>query len=687
MAQMEFSQRSAVDLALYPFVHGVASGDPLHDRVIIWTRLTSEDSGSLAVNWRVATDTGLVNVVQSGTAWARPERDRTIKVDVDSLQPNHWYYYEFEYQGRKSLIGRTRTAPLGPVDSIRVAVLSCTCYQCGFFNPYAIIADRNDLDLVIHVGDYFYEYPAEGYGYTLGLDRLEQPANELISLADYRIRHSWYKLDPDSRKIHQNYPFIIIFDDHEFSNDAWKGGAQHHDEATEGTWAKRLKAGYRAWMEWQPVREPADADDYLAYKELPFGDLLDFVVVDTRIHRDQQDLTKIDDPTRTMLGPVQYNWLVEKLTQSSARWKVLVNQTMMAPLETFGGNVWSFEQWDGYRAERQRLLDTVVHGGVDNFVVLTGDIHSAWVYNLRHNMGSAGVEFVVTSSTALSRGISTWSPSVLYALNPHIKYMDLNRRGYMVVDFNRERTQCDQIYVPTNLVRSLDNTVGGSWQVNAGTTEAVLSPGPSVRLNPGPDKPPAMPVNSCFIPRNADTRSISANSAVIEWDDSPDADFYKIEGRIVGTPDEAITRVTRTNWKYIGSLVSGTSYEWRVSSICKSGASSSFSNWQEFTTSDVGLRESDEDSVLLFAEPMILSIHPSPFQTEIGIHFQIELKSIVRMELWDMQGEKVFEQFLGTFAPGLYFREFTIDASIPSGVYSLRLFTRNSFVEKRVVKQ
>jgi len=685
--QLDFSTRSAVDKALYPFVHGVASGDPLHDRVILWTRITLPDSGHIPVNWRVATDTGFQDIVREGSALAYTWRDRTVKVDVDGLQPNQWYYYEFEYEGRRSLIGRTRTAPLGPADSVRIAVLSCTCYQCGFFNPYASIAQRNDLDLVVHVGDYFYEYPAGGYGFNPLLNRLEEPENELITLADYRIRHSWYKLEPDSRSIHQQYPFIVIYDDHEFANDAWKGGAQEHNESTEGPWEARKRAAYRAWMEWMPVREPAVTDDFLAYRTIHYGNLVDFIVVDTRTERDQQDLSRIDDETRTMLGPVQYPWLVAQLTQSTAQWKALVNQVMMAPLEVFGGNVWSFEQWDGYRAERKRLLDTVVNGNVQNFVVLTGDIHSAWVSDLRHESGSAGVEYVVTSSTALNRGISTWSPSTLYLLNPHIKYTDLNRRGYMIIDFNQQRTQCDQIFVPSVEYKTISTTVGASWQVLSGTRNNILAPGPSERLKPGPIQPPPYPVNSCLIPQNPRVRSVGYSSANVEWDASLDADLYKLEGRIAGAAALSFTRYARNNWRYLGSLAENASYEWRVSTLCKSGAQSPPTEWLAFATGSSEDGDMNNDSLLRTDAPLLLSVQPSPFQSVLGIHFQLEALASVRFELFTIQGVAVLTEILDAVPAGLHFHELYAQDFLEAGVYVLRISNGEQYVETRVVKE
>ena len=216
--------RASVDPQFAPFYHGVASGDPLTDRIIIWTRLSDFVGASTTVDWQMATDTTFTAIVNSGTANADSVNDYCVKVDVTGLLPDTYYYYRFQKDGRKSLIGRTHTLPVGDIDSVRFALMSCQSYEAGFYNAHASVVNRNDIDAVVFVGDYIYEY--EGFGDN----RTTEPPREILNLEDYRIRHSYYKLDTDLRRSMQNYPYICVWDDHEIANDGWVGGAENHTE-------------------------------------------------------------------------------------------------------------------------------------------------------------------------------------------------------------------------------------------------------------------------------------------------------------------------------------------------------------------------------------------------------------------------------------------------------------------------
>jgi alkaline phosphatase D len=440
--------RSNLDSTLVPFYHGVASGDPEADRVMIWTRITT-DQPLVDVEWRVALDTAMSDVVASGTATTDADKDYTVKVDVSGLQPFTYYFYEFESEGQRSVRGRTRTLPVGTgVDSLRFAVVSCSNYSHGYFNAYERITARNDIFAVIHLGDYIYEYGDGEYGN----ERPLEPDVEIITLNDYRMRHSQYKLDADLMRLHQQYPFFTVWDDHETANNSWVGGAGNHD-ASEGDWFQRKSAGIRAYAEWMPLRLPDPQDTARIYRRFEFGDLLTLHMLDTRlIGRDEQDGTSNTAPERTLLGTQQYDWLTSGMSASPARWQVLGQQVMVAPLAAFGVPV-NDDQWDGYPAERQRIYDHVIDNLVRNMVVLTGDIHTSWGndlpndgYNGTTGANSAGVEFVTTSVTSTSIDLPL-PAALIQVLNPHIKYVDLTRKGYLIFDVNQQRVQGDWYYV------------------------------------------------------------------------------------------------------------------------------------------------------------------------------------------------------------------------------------------------
>ena len=682
-AQEDFGSRSAPDIQLFPFFHGVASGDPLPDAVVIWTRLTTGDTGMLPVNWRMATDSALTNIVRNGTFTTGPSRDYTVKVDVTGLSPDTWYYYEFEYLGRRSLIGRTRTATAGDISNLRFAVASCSNYQAGYFNAYANIANRNDIDAVIHLGDYIYEYETGGYGFEPGLGRTHSPDHEILNLADYRLRHSWYKLDDDTRAVHQMYPFIVIYDDHEFANDAWMGGAENHN-AGEGPWVDRRSAAFQAWLEWMPVREPNPLTPNNVYRKLGYGDLIDFMVLDTRIvGRDEQDLSATSDPSRSLLGAEQFAWLSEQLTSSAAQWKVLVNQTIFAPVEVFGLPV-NGDAWDGYAAERQRLIDTVKMNGIDNFVVLTGDFHTAWSNNIPASGGNPGVEFVATSVT--SPGLDIGGEFLVQLFNPHVRYLNLSAHGYLLMDFNAARAQGDHVFVNTLLARDPSASVGASWKVDAGTVGLTNAGSPSTRPGPGPARPPLLPVNSCQIPQNPITSSIGATTATVSWDATPTAIGYRLEGRQVGVAAIRAALLT-TNSRTLGIFMPGRSYEWRVAASCDGLNLSPYTGWNVFTTSAfVSKLEAAESGILQNPEPIMLGVYPVPFNERFGIHFAVEGSGPVDLSLFDMAGREALREDLGQMEPGAYFREFNSN-SIPGGAYLLRLCSDGQCTERQVVRQ
>ncbi|CAM1370458.1 alkaline phosphatase D family protein [Tenacibaculum xiamenense] len=273
------------DWSKTPFLHGVASGDPLFDRVIIWTRITqSTPDEDITVFWEIASDANFKHVVNSGYTNTNSGQDYTVKVDADQLNENTSYYYRFKVDNTYSVTGKTRTAPKSTkeVENLRFAIVSCSNYQAGYFNAYQNIANRSDIDAVIHLGDYIYEYKKGGYGYSSSRpDRGHEPKHEIVTLEDYRVRYSYYRLDPNLQDIHQQHPFITVWDDHEFANDAHKDGAENHDDS-EGDWNERKRNAKKAYFEWLPVRENSE-DSKRIYRKISYGKLLDLFMVDTRI--------------------------------------------------------------------------------------------------------------------------------------------------------------------------------------------------------------------------------------------------------------------------------------------------------------------------------------------------------------------------------------------------------------------
>ena len=492
------------------FLHGVASGDPLHDRVILWTRVTPKRTNdSVPVKWSIARDPRMKREVCGGRVWTDASRDFTVKVDVDDLEPNRTYYYQFEVQGARSPIGRTKTLPLFHARSLRFAFASCSNYPYGYFQVYRRIAERADLDFVLHLGDYIYEYGNGQYGDGASIGRLVTPDHEILSLTDYRQRHATYKTDTDLQEAHRQHPFITVWDDHESANDSWHDGAENHNPLLgEGEWEARKRAAIKAYFEWMPIREFAWKPKSQIYRHFRYGNLAEIDMLDTRLFgRDKQaagptDTATINDPNRQLLGLEQENWLFNRLYQSQSQgvhWRVLGQQVMMAQLSASrGASVLNVDQWDGYAPARERLFRHIADTNVENVVVLTGDIHSSWGSDLASNpfdasqydpatgRGSVGVELVtpgVTSPGIEDPVAAAQQAAGLRFLSPHMKFIELNKRGYVVVDLNRERMQSEWWHVPTirertdvqALAASLATASGANHLVPATSALAALS--------------------------------------------------------------------------------------------------------------------------------------------------------------------------------------------------------------------
>ncbi|RVU31064.1 alkaline phosphatase D family protein [Neptunomonas marina] len=438
------------------FSNGVASGDPLQDRVIIWTRAILEDLASVEVSWEVATDREFANLVHTGVTQTDASRDHTVKVDVQNLVAETVYYYRFRANDNTSTVGRMKTLANGPLASAKLAVVSCSNYPAGFFHVYREVAKRDDLDAVLHLGDYLYEYEMGGYAtedaVALGRTLAADNAGELLTLTDYRRRYALYRSDPDLQTLHAKLPLIAVWDDHEVTNDTWRDGAENHTEATEGPFSERRMAALQAYFEWLPIRPAVAGDNETIYRHFRFGDLADLYMLDTRvIARDEQlamasyldpatgtfDAARfaadIADQNRNLLGAEQMLWLQQMMTVSQGKWQVLGQQVLMGrmliPAEMLqnpasvaelvaiqqridGGDdsvteqersrvetkiPYNLDAWDGYAYEREVILG-LAKALDKNLIVLAGDTHNAWANNLKTLAGDqVGVEFATAS--------------------------------------------------------------------------------------------------------------------------------------------------------------------------------------------------------------------------------------------------------------------------------------------------
>jgi alkaline phosphatase D len=510
------------------FAHGVASGDPLSNAVVLWTRITSTGNAAVTVDYVVGTNPALTAVVLTGRVSTDASRDYTVKVDATGLQPGTTYYYRFSVAGAQSPIGRTRTLPVGDTGRVRLAVLSCASLAHGYFNAYRRIGERADLDLVVHLGDYIYEYGSGQYGNL----RDYEPRHEILNLADYRTRHAQYKRDIDLQELHRQHPMVAIWDDHEFANDAWSGGAENHTEGTEGTWAARVAAALQAYYEWMPVRVVDPANLRKNNRSFALGNLVDLIMLEERVNaRSQQAMPTGDinrnvlsagdtfteagvflDPTRQMLGTEEETWLTGKLRASTAKWKLIGQGVMFAELKAVpglaangGGLFVNPDQWDGYQPARDRIY-AVLKGSsataaVGNVVILTGDLHSSWAADLTQDpnnsnvaqggydsstgAGSHAVELISTSVTSPAiddaRGVIT---AALKAANPHLKYIELERRGYMLLDIDASRVVSEWWYVDTIASRSNGQSFGHAVQVADGANHLTDGAQTAGRPNP-----------------------------------------------------------------------------------------------------------------------------------------------------------------------------------------------------------
>lgn len=469
-----------------PFLHGVASGDPLPNSVVLWTRVTPNrdalpGSGlgeALTVTWEIATDAAFSSIVGTGTVTATAASDHTIHVDPMNLAPATVYYYRFrvengEHAGAYSPVGRTLTAPAADAtpEALNFAVASCANWESGFFNSYDDMAKKahaGEIDFVAFLGDYIYEYGTGEYVGKKGPVRAHHPSWEIVALEDYRIRYGRYRTDANLQAAHAAAPWVVIWDDHESANNAWREGAENHtDSVAEGQWAWRYGNALQAYYEWMPIRQKAPSEQGHLYRSIRFGTLMELTLMDLRSYRDAETTSdKYGDPNRSMLGSEQFQWLEGVISSNDTTWMVLGNSVMVAPMRIMtipgddaanagltaikgstSGFAMNSDQWDGYSANRDQLLAMLEARGKKNFFI-TGDIHSEWANDIFRGDQRVACELVTTSISAPNvdqiltqytgiphqenNSTSVLIENSLRSANPWVHHLDFDAHGYAV---------------------------------------------------------------------------------------------------------------------------------------------------------------------------------------------------------------------------------------------------------------
>lgn len=506
------------DTAATGFTHSVASGEPGPDSMLFWTRYVPKgDTAELKVE--VSQTQDFAKIVAGGSMITGPWRDHTVKITVGGLKPGTRYFYRFVApDGSFSPVGMTRTLPEGDVSKFTAAIFSCSNLPFGYFNAYGHAAARDDIDLAIHLGDYFYEYKQGGYAPPGGAvaNRWPEPAGELLHLADYRLRYASYRSDPDLQELHRVKPMIVQWDDHESANDSWEGGAENHQPDTEGDWDARKAAAMQAYREWMPV-----SDEYWGSYDI--GTLATLYRTETRLlgRTHQPDIAPLFmeadpvkaltafkngawmDPAATMMGSEQELWLdhaMRRSVKAGTKWQVVGFGTIMgntrAPMEATTwiapdaparvkayvqagilaskvGLPMNFDNWGGYPAARARFLKSAQSMGAD-LIVISGDSHNAWAYDLGQDGKPAGVEFAghSVSSPGYESAVKVDPKQVASALvnaNPELQWCDTSRRGYMAMTVTPQAVSNDWLFVDTLTERKATAKIGHSATVKRGS--------------------------------------------------------------------------------------------------------------------------------------------------------------------------------------------------------------------------
>ena len=491
------------------FTSGIASGEPSQSSVLLWTRFVPRAGGSAVVEAEISSKADFSNTSGGGSITTGPERDHSVKIVIGGLKPGKIYHYRFRGpDGSVSAVGRTRTLPEGPTPGFRLGIFSCSNLGFGWFNAYGHAAARSDLDLILHLGDYLYEYRRGKYPVAgdTAPGRVVEPADEAIALADYRLRHASYRSDADLQTLTARLPMIAMWDDHESADDAWAGGAENHTPAREGPWDVRKAAAVRAYREWMPVSDGAN-------KSYRIGDLATLFLPETRFARSEPlaldpalaerlagggDVSIAlaafrdgawQDPARTMMGMAREAWLGAGLAASrraGIAWQLLGQQVLVGTLAmsrttadwlartedpevragaalrfaaSQAGLPYSFDMWDGFPKARERLLESALAADAE-LVVLTGDSHNAWAFDLDRGGTAAGVEFAGQSVTSpgIEGTLKGLDPKTVARAvverNRQLRWADTSLRGYMTLALSREEARCEWLFLETVRARS-----------------------------------------------------------------------------------------------------------------------------------------------------------------------------------------------------------------------------------------
>ena len=479
------------------FKHGVASGDPTNTNVIIWTRITKNSRTSIPVSWEISDDESFNKIVHSGVTKALAHRDFTVKVDVKIPDKYNGMpiYYRFICNNYFSDIGSTITLPIKNPEVFNIAFCSCSNYPAGFFNAYKEIAINKEVDLVLHLGDYLYEYDENGYASedSAKLNRVSNPSNELTSLKDYRLRHAQYKTDKDLKLLHKNKPMIVVWDDHEFTNDTWKNGAENHSK-DEGTFVRRKISALKAYYEWMPIRENINKTNI--WRNFEVGNLFQLLMLDTRLISREKQVNLYDyyadgqfnyesykkdlKKPRKLLGDKQFGW-VKNTIDKKYKWSIFGQQILIGPqylpkalkkidksiipeymhiyLQLVGKKLpWNTDQWDGYPREREKFY-RIIKNSQSN-IILAGDTHSSWLSNLydaKENF--MGIE-IGAPSISSPNGVDLFGDyanqidSQYLNENNNLIYTNSSFKGYALLSLKKENAKVVYKYVST--VKSKD---------------------------------------------------------------------------------------------------------------------------------------------------------------------------------------------------------------------------------------